>query len=80
MFTPVPKGQFSLHQLVAAELKIFSETTVPPVQDMVQGSHNIKCGLHVMLVIWVSRIYTQFGRRNSFKKRLREVSDEPHKW
>jgi len=37
MFTLVPKGQFSLHQLAVAELNFFFGTTAPPAQDMVYG-------------------------------------------
>jgi hypothetical protein len=67
MFTLVPKGQFSLHQLVVAELIFFFGTTVPPAQDMVYGRpiKNVGC----VFVIWVNRIYTQFGRKKFFENR-----------
>ena len=47
MFTPESEGQFSMNQLVVAELKVFSGSAVLSIQSMMHGRPNLKFGLHV---------------------------------
>ena len=65
MLTPEPTSEFTLNKIVIAELKI---CMADPIQ-------NLGC----TVVMWVLRIYTQLGKKNSFEKRLWEARVEPHK-
>ena len=68
MFTPESEGQFSMNQLVVVELKVLAT------------QYKIWVYLGCVFKTHVKRMYTQLGRKKSFEKRLREVSDDPHKW